>query len=1755
MGKDAESQRIILLGESATSFTNNRITTAKYSHYSFFPLALKDQFKKNGNVYFLCMGCIMYVGTAFPNFFETAVTPWTTLGPLAVVISVSLAQEAAADLTRHKSDNKENSHPCVVLRNAEDLDRSNGKVKSKRLRDESIKKGKDVVVDLVDFSVAPNDNDIEEGKKKSVHIAFESVQRKNIFPGDLILVRNRDMVPADMILLASSGDKGTTYIETSSIDGETNLKLRSSPITPSEVFDKLDSNCFRDSSTIFRHKQMNYESLEHAVSRIASQTLLGYPDGLSSLDNLSSDQEKKEEYSFTESESRKMNGDKIFISTITSEAPNASVNTYSGKLTLPPISKFSPSNSISLGADNILLRGAMIRNTEWAIGVVCFTGKDTKLSQNSAETPSKFSYLDRYINWTVWWVLLVYLSIVLLLGRQAYTVYNEQFDRLWYAGYSSNSSAAWPYLDSLPAPDWDTNIPHYYQSVLTFTTMLTNFVPLSLYVTVEMIILFMMYLIHWDKNMYHEETDTAAEARSPNMVTDLGLVEYIFSDKTGTLTQNVMKFKRCSVDGMVFGAPVAESSTQKSPSKEDGNDSMDIPNQAFHPLTRLLVDGKASDDDVGVSYINPSEVGTEQSKIEVSINPFSNADYYDDKKSTLTFNAEMFLRIMSICHTVVVEQEIDASKIEGGSDNGEISAFKKIFSSIRTRTSTEDSQRTIKNMFKGLRSRTNTEDSKISIRKRENRSRSNSCSNSRASSRASSRSDNRLRSNSEDIVQTQRSLLDSDDESGSKVDVSENLGNESSSQMIISTPLVGSRIDGSLVDGSIASLMVGNFDDFPQDYPKDLKTDMSPDGAPLGYGYQAESPDDGALVSAASSTFGFQFIERDSDSINIKCKFASLLADSRISSALKDKSLKPNKLALETASPLFVGDRGNVTKSSRINRSSSIEKWSILAINKFDSDRKRMSVLVRSPPELGSVPMLLCKGADSSLLDPAVCEAGDKVLTGSNDDDILQKNKGSLEDEENWEYDTMLSIQAHLGMFASEGLRTLVLGLRILSEEECSNWLTKFELASNSMKDRERKLQEVAVEIETKLYIVGSTAIEDKLQDGVPETICNIGKAGIKLWVLTGDKRETAIEIGYATKVLTPTMRLTQVAGGTELKVKAMIAKEFLWLVKSGLLAQYQQSALEHSTFSLLSLLKKCTRRVMYSLGKVKRTLSRGFRVFYHTHLTTCFGFYEREKSKVALKIMEKEARQEKPYDNPFVHRQKVRDLSETILKEYKNMSEFNRDRDSLGTGLSFSENGLSHTIDDNYNNHPVINRAKSAQSTLDYQKDAGRVTRTSLRSLSLASITLEKVKEFNEVDNDDVLSLQSFLPTAEHEHGFEFDKKRRTILEKMFAVDPDVRQGCLVKHLSKDKRKKVLSKLRNNTENNCTIDDSEENPNNTNAHRALVIEGSSLTHILGNQLLEEMLFAVASSCESVIACRVSPKQKALLVNLVQEYVVPTPVTLAIGDGANDVGMIQAAQVGIGISGLEGRQAVNASDFSIAQFRFLEDLLLIHGRWNLIRMSKVILFSFYKNATLTMLIICYSSKTLYSGQILFDPWVYAGYNFICVFPILFLGCFDRDLEKEYVKRNPHLYSAGPKGEHLNGRVLLRWMGVCILSTITIFYMNLTALGVGGGMTSAYRGLMKYADNYPGDGEGGSLVIFGTTIYSCLIMAMALKVLYESRTLIHGEWPLAFTCRKDAGEGYFSRVAYTWVGVFWLSIVFYFFFIFTYQVSQNTILVE
>jgi phospholipid-transporting ATPase len=131
----------------------------------------------------------------------------------------------------------------------------------------------------------------------------------------------------------------------------------------------------------------------------------------------------------------------------------------------------------------------------------------------------------------------------------------------------------------------------------------------------------------------------------------------------------------------------------------------------------------------------------------------------------------------------------------------------------------------------------------------------------------------------------------------------------------------------------------------------------------------------------------------------------------------------------------------------------------------------------------------------------------------------------------------------------------------------------------------------------------------------------------------------------------------------------------------------------------------------------------------------------------------------------------------------------------------------------------------------------------------------------------------------------------------------------------------------------------------------ALVIDGKSLTFAL-EKSMEKLFLDLAVGCKAVVCCRVSPLQKALVVKLVKRHL--KSLLLAIGDGANDVSMIQAAHVGVGISGMEGLQAARSADVAIGQFRFLRKLLLVHGAWSYSRISRVILYSFYKNITLYM---------------------------------------------------------------------------------------------------------------------------------------------------------------------------------------------------------
>ena len=120
------------------------------------------------------------------------------------------------------------------------------------------------------------------------------------------------------------------------------------------------------------------------------------------------------------------------------------------------------------------------------------------------------------------------------------------------------------------------------------------------------------------------------------------------------------------------------------------------------------------------------------------------------------------------------------------------------------------------------------------------------------------------------------------------------------------------------------------------------------------------------------------------------------------------------------------------------------------------------------------------------------------------------------------------SIAKHLVDYSNEGLRTLMMAKKNISEGAAKTWLKKFEAAAVSMNDRKKKLSACAEEIEKDMTIVGASAIEDRLQAGVPDTIATLAEAGIKLWVLTGDKLETAINIGYSAKLLRSDMDIVK---------------------------------------------------------------------------------------------------------------------------------------------------------------------------------------------------------------------------------------------------------------------------------------------------------------------------------------------------------------------------------------------------------------------------------------------------------------------------------------------------------------------------------------------------------------------------------------------------------------------------------------------------
>ncbi|KAG4911487.1 hypothetical protein JHK86_051920 [Glycine max] len=284
-----------------------------------------------------------------------------------------------------------------------------------------------------------------------------------------------------------------------------------------------------------------------------------------------------------------------------------------------------------------------------------------------------------------------------------------------------------------------------------------------------------------------------------------------------------------------------------------------------------------------------------------------------------------------------------------------------------------------------------------------------------------------------------------------------------------------------------------------------------------------------------------------------------------------------------------------------------------------------------------------------------------------------------------------------------------------------------------------------------------------------------------------------------------------------------------------------------------------------------------------------------------------------------------------------------------------------------------------------------------------------------------------------------------------------------------------------------------------------LIIDGKSLDYSL-NKNLERAFFELAINCASVICCRSSPKQKARVTKLVKLGTGKT--ILSIGDGANDVGMLQEADIGVGISGAEGMQAVMASDFAIAQFRFLERLLLVHGHWCYRRISMMICYFFYKNIAFGFTLFWFEAYASFSGQAAYNDWYMSFYNvFFTSLPVIALGVFDQDVSAKLCLKHPYLYLEGVEDILFSWPRILGWMLNGVLSSLVIFFLTTNSV-----LNQAFRR----------DGKVVDFEILGVTMYTCVV------------------WTV--NCQMALSINYFTWIQHFFI---WGSIAFWYVFVLVY----------
>lgn len=328
---------------------------------------------------------------------------------------------------------------------------------------------------------------------------------------------------------------------------------------------------------------------------------------------------------------------------------------------------------------------------------------------------------------------------------------------------------------------------------------------------------------------------------------------------------------------------------------------------------------------------------------------------------------------------------------------------------------------------------------------------------------------------------------------------------------------------------------------------------------------------------------------------------------------------------------------------------------------------------------------------------------------------------------------------------------------------------------------------------------------------------------------------------------------------------------------------------------------------------------------------------------------------------------------------------------------------------------------------------------------------------------------------------------KEETAINIAFACELfDTRTTVLVLNLkSHPTAKEVLAEL---TKSGKAAADSAS----LGGKHALVIDGEVISLVMADKKLQLAMLELTQNCQSVVACRCAPSQKAQLVSLVKVN-VKGAITLAIGDGANDVAMIQAAHIGVGISGQEGMQAANSADFSFAQFRFLLPLLLQHGRNHYRRMSTLTIYIFYKNIAMCLAMYWYIFSTAGTPQRVYLEGGIQFYNVLyTLVPIVIYSLYDKDVSDELSIKLPQLYHLGVRKVYMNLSVVLRWLFEALAESLIVFYLIVPSIMLPAGTTE-----ITIFDQKGTTGETGSLMYLGDVLFVSVLITITSKLCMRS----------------------------------------------------------